>query len=171
MAQDLINNDLYVNGSFAAKTMTLPAGVVNNSQVQAAAGINSTKLQHRHCIDHYQQTGVAVVTANQLMHIVKGVNSAMYSIRAIVDTIATGADRTVTIDLQKSTGAGAFATILAATIVFNNVSTARTVSNGAFSSTTLVAGDILKLTVTVAGAAGAQALGLLVTVELDEDGN
>lgn len=64
---------------------------------------------------------------------------------------------------------GAFASILAAPIVFNNTSTLRALVSAAFSSTSLVDGDILKLTVAVAGAAGAQAQGFICSVTIRED--
>lgn len=81
---------------------------------------------------------------------------------AITEVIATGADRTVTIDLQKSTGGGAFASVLSSTLVFNSSSTLRLASLAALNTTTFIAGDLFKLTVTVAGAAGAQAQGLTI---------
>lgn len=83
---------------------------------------------------------------------------------AWIEVVATGADRTITVDLQKSTGAGAYATILSATIGFTNVSAVRTMVVGTFSNTALVAGNILRTVVTVAGAAGAQATGLSVSI-------
>jgi len=115
------------------------------------------------------QTGT-VVAATQYLRAIFGTTGLVVALKAaIVETIATGADRTVTIDLLKSTGAGAFASILTAPLVLNNASTLRTLTNATFSAAGLVAGDILKLTVAVAGAAGAQALGLVVSVTLRED--
>jgi hypothetical protein len=86
----------------------------------------------------------------------------------ITETIATGADRTVTIDLLRSTAGGAFASVLSATVVLNNLSTLLVDMLGTLNTTALAAGDTLKLTVAVAGAAGAQALGLSVSALLTE---
>jgi phosphoribosylpyrophosphate synthetase len=87
---------------------------------------------------------------------------------AITETIATGADRTVTVDLHKSTGAGAFATVLSSTIGFTSSSVLLTKSNAGFSDTAILSGDILKVVVTVAGGAGNQALGLVTELILYE---
>jgi hypothetical protein len=44
MAADVINNDLVVNGSFSATTMTLPANAVTDATVSASAGLSRAKL-------------------------------------------------------------------------------------------------------------------------------
>lgn len=170
MAQDLIYNDLHVFGTLSAKTVVLPAGVVSNTAVSAAAAIAATKLEHQFGLRYNQAPGTAVVADTQDLHIVHGVTGEVVSVEAaLTGAIATGADRTVDVDLQKSTGAGAFATILMATVQFTNASVLRTVSAATISSTALVDGDILRMVVTVAGAAGVQAQGLIVTVQIRED--
>jgi hypothetical protein len=157
-----------VRGTLSATRLLPPAGSIANAAIQADAEIDETKLQHRHAL-HYSATGT-VVAATEYIHIMP-VDGALLSIEAaITEIIATGADRTVNVDLQKSTGAGAFATVMTATIEFDNASVLRTAVAGVLASTALVAGDILKIVITVAGAAGNQALGLVVTVELREDG-
>jgi len=169
MAQDLVNNDLHVNGSLSAKSWTVPANVIGNTQVKTGDPIDTTKLEHRHCHDYEQASDTEVVAESRMIHSVRGVTGNVVSIRCAIETVATGADRTITVDLHKSTGAGAFATILTATIGYTNGSAERTVTNGTIATPALVVGDILKLVVTDAGAAGAQAQGLVITVEIDED--
>ncbi len=72
--------------------------------------------------------------------------------------------------MKKSTGAGAFATVLASTLVFTNASVLRTAVAATLGATlTYVVGDIFQLYVTVAGAAGNQALGLAVDLFLAEN--
>ncbi len=120
-------------------------------------------------IEYAQDPGSAVVAETRDIHILKGTAATISAIQAaITGLIATGGDRTVDVDLQKSTGAAAFATILSSTIHFTNGSVLRTVSAGTLSSASLVAGDILRIIITVAGAAGNQAQGLMVTVTLTE---
>lgn len=169
MAQDLFNNDLHVNGTLSCKAFSAPAGAITDAMVSAAAGIQATKLEHQFPLPYEQLPASAVVAETRDIHIVHGATGSVVSFRAaITGTIATGADRTVNVDLQKSTGAGAFATILTGTILFNNGSALRTVASATISATTLVAGDILRVVVTVAGAAGNQALGLIVTATIRE---
>jgi hypothetical protein len=168
MAQDLINNDLHVNGALSCKTFTLPAASVTNASVAGGAAIDATKLVHQFPLYVQQSPGSAVVAATTLLHIARAAGSIV-AIEAMTTTPATGADRTVTIDLQKSTGGGAFASALTTTIVLDDDTTARTPVAGTVASPSLVDGDQLQLVVTVAGAAGAQADGLLVTVTVREE--
>lgn len=145
--------------------------VVNNivdADVSGTANILDTK--HRGKFSKvYSQTGT-VGNTTQYLHTVIGATGVVRKFSAMItETVATGADRTVTIDLQKSSGGGAFATILSGTIGFTNGSTALIASNATISSGALAAGDVLKTTVVVAGSAGAQALGLLIDLRVGED--
>lgn len=115
-------------------------------------------------------SATTITALTKEVYVVKGANGTLLGFTAaIIGTIATGADRTVTVDLHKSTGAAAFATVLSATIGFTNASVLRTAASGTFSSTSLVAGDLLRVVVTVAGAAGNQALGLVCSLQLREE--
>ena len=167
MAQDIINNDLHVRGTLSAERFLPPAGSIADAGVQANADIQDTKVRHRNAFN-LSQTG-AVVAATQYLQIQRFTGSVLAIEAMITETIATGADRTVTIDLAKSTAGGAFASILTSTIVFNNVSVLRTITEGVINTSGLVDGDVLRLTVAVAGAAGNQALGLVVTVTTREN--
>lgn len=163
-----VSGDYQVLGRLIAQSLSLATPSVNNAMITSDANIAGTKVQGKHK-KTLSQAGT-VVAATQYVAILGGATGAVMSVRAaITETIATGADRTVTIDVQKSTGAGAFGTILTSTIVFNDGSVLRTVSTATINDTTLVAGDILKITVAVAGAAGNQAQGLVVEVEYRED--
>lgn len=148
----------------------LPDGSVTNAKIAALAGIEATKLEGEFSWN-YSQTGTVVAGGPLYFGPIRGATGDVISLEAaITETIATGADRTVTIDLQKSTGAGAFATILSSTLVLNNASVLRTAVAAVLAAgAALVAGDILRLTVAVAGAAGNQALGLTIRVILRED--
>lgn len=167
MAQDVINNDLYVAGTLGAKTFNPPANCITDNSVIAAANIAATKLEHQHALTVQQSPGSAIVAATTYLKIIRAPGSVA-SLDVIVTTAATGADRTVTVDLQKSTGGGAFASVLSAVVTLNNTSVAKTVYSGSISSASLVAGDILQLVVAVAGSAGAQAQGLQVTATTRE---
>ena len=115
-------------------------------------------------------SGSAVTAITRLLHI-SAVTGAVIGLKAAVMTAATGADRTVTVDLHKSTGGGAFATVLTTTILLNNASVARVAQNAVVNATliSLVAGDILEVVVTVAGSANDQAKGLVISAVIDEN--
>jgi len=168
--QQVIPADVYVDGQFNARTMSLPSSCVGNSQVSAGAAIDTSKLQHRH-VEHYSQaTGTAVVAANAVMALITvGAGTLKQFSAAITGAVATGADRTVTVDLKKSTSLAAFATVLSAPLVFDDDTALFEYSSAVLSSTGLVEGDILQVTVAVAGAAGNQAQGLVAKLIYDED--
>ena len=152
--------DLSVN-NFSCSGIKLPSGCVSDTNVSASAAISAGKLIHQ-IAKHYQQNDAAgVVADNQYSHIVNGTTCTLAYVQAAISTPATGADRTVNVDLQRSTGGAAFSSVLSSTITFNNASTARTVVSGTVAVATLTQGDILKWVVTVAGAAGNQAIGLV----------
>lgn len=159
---NVIPGDLQVKGRGSFGTITLPTSVVSNSNVASDAAIDASKLVHmvNVCTELYgPSTTVAALTKE--CYIAKGIGS-LSSVRAAINgTIATGADRTVTVDLQKSTAGGAFATVLSGTVGFTNGSSLRTLSTGTISSATYAAGDLFRWVVTVAGAAGNQAIGLV----------
>lgn len=166
--QSILQSDLHVAGTVSAKSFTLPAGCVTNAAIQGAAGIDATKVVHQFPLYVQQSPGSAVVAATTLLHILRATGSVV-SIEAVTTTPATGADRTVTIDLQKSTAAGAFATVLSAPITLDDATVARTPVSGTVTDPTLVDGDQLQIVVSVTGAAGSQAQGLLVTIVVREE--
>jgi hypothetical protein len=171
MAQDTIQNDLLVAGALIARALAVQTPTITNAMIHPAADVDATKLEHQHSLVYAQSNGAAVVAeAGRQLFVCRGTTGTVVAVKAsVTGAVATGADRTVTIDVQKSTGAGAFATILSSTIVLNDGSTLRAVVDGTLASTALVAGDILLVTVAVAGAAGAQAQGLVVEVVVRED--
>ena len=167
MAQDLINNSLHVNGTLSAKLFTPPDGSISNDAIAGAAGIEATKVVHQWTLPVRQSPGTAVVAATDLLHIARFAGEIV-AIEAATATVATGADRTVTIDLQKSSSGGAFASVLTGGIVLDDGSTNRVPVAGTINSPDFVDGDLLQVVVAVAGSAGAQAQGLLVSVTLRE---
>ena len=146
-------------------------GGLTDDDISANASIDAGKVGQQFAIDRQLFAEGAAITAlaSELLHIVHGETGVIAGFEAIITTVATGADRTANIDLQKSTGGGAFATILTGTILFNDSSTARTVVPAVLSNAAVVDGDILRAVVAVAGSADAQAAGLAVTLSLEEE--
>lgn len=161
------DGNIIVRGNVSAETFTYPAGSIKDVAVASDAAIDDGKTVRREAFV-LSQTG-AVVAETRYAHIMRAAGDVVSIEASVTEAVATGADRIVTIDLQKSTGAGAFATILSAAIVFNNGSTLRAITAGTISSAALIDNDMLRLVVTVAGAAGAQAQGLVVTVNVAEN--
>jgi hypothetical protein len=89
---------------------------------------------------------------------------------AAVDAVPAGGDKAVTVDLQKSTGGGAFATLLTAVITINSASSAKTKYTGTLVATpTFVAGDLLRIVVALTGTTGNQAQGLVARAVVQEN--
>jgi hypothetical protein len=172
MAQDIIAGDLRVHGNISCNTFSPPAGSINNQAILGDAQIAAEKLQ---------QQGNGIWTAVELFGPLTAVTAltktlgmayapgTLVDLDAWIEVVATGADRTVTVDLHKSTGGGAYSTVLSGTIGFRNVSTVRVAVGATISTPAYVAGDIFRLVVTVAGSAGAQATGLTVRLTARED--
>jgi hypothetical protein len=173
MATSRIYGDQYIVGKLSADSMGIPKGAVDDNAIAAGAlgaYVNPTKLRHRnwHNTELFGE-GITVAALNKWIHTVQSATGELVGLSAVIAVQATGADRTVHVDLQKSTAGGAFATVLSSTIGFTNTSVIRIPVDAVIGTVALVAGDILRLVVTVAGAAGAQAQGLLVTLVWDED--
>jgi len=169
MATDIFDSNVHVKGQLSCKTFVAPVGSIGDQAIESNAGIDTEKVIHRHALRYNQAPGTAVVAATADLHILQADGETLSLEAAITGAIATGGDRTVTIDLLRSTGAGAFATVLSAPIVLDNTSVLRTPESATIATPTLVDGDILRLTVAVAGAAGNQAEGLVVTLTINED--
>lgn len=145
-------------------------GFLGNDAIATGAAVSASKLQHKHAIpQELAEQNTTIVAIEKLAYIVKGSNASLLNVRAAVITIATDATRHVYVDLQRSTAGGAFSTVMSSTIDLTSTSVNRTAVNGSLASTALVAGDILKWVITLAGAGGAQAKGLIVNAQFEED--
>lgn len=168
MSLDVHFNATHFAGPLSAAEFIPPPGCIDNDAIESAAGIESTKVVRRLSLHDNQVPGTAVVAKTVLAHIARASGNVI-GVDIATSTIATGADRTVNVDLQKSTAGGAFATVLSATAELDNGSTVRTVYSGTISAAPFVAGDIFQIVTTVAGSADNQAQGLQVTITLDEN--
>ena len=149
-----------------------PAGSINNDAISSSATqrIAASKVVHQFTLTRQPFGPATTISAiTELLHSVRGAAGTAIGLEVSVVTPATGADRTVSIDLQKSTGGGAFATILTTPLVLNNATAALTPQSAVIASSSLSDGDILRVVITVAGAAGNQAIGLLLALVLQED--
>lgn len=169
MSLSKISGDLTVTGQISCGAFFAPASSVNNAAVVSNAAIDYTKTQTQFGIRYDQAAGGAVVSETRGLYIAHNTGGIVDFQAAIIGAVATGADRTVTIDVKKSTGLAAPATVLSAPVVFNNASTLYAVTTASIAGGTFIAGDLIEVVVTVAGAAGAQAQGLLCTLTLWEN--
>lgn len=169
MAQSTHNGDLFVAGNLGARTMSIPAGTISNDAVAAGAAIAATKLEHQFALYYQQAVGSNVAAATVGLHVCRGTTGEIVSVEAALIGQVPDGNRTAVVDLKKSTGGGAFASVLAAAITLDSANTIRVAEAGTVSSADLVDGDILQIAVTLGGDADLHPQGLIVTVNLRED--
>lgn len=162
--------DLTVRNLVVLGGLVLPKKSLLDDHVADGAAIDAAKLVHRRSLDYRQADGAAVASQTLPLVIVRGTTGTLIALEAAVLTAATG-DATVSIDLQQSTGGGAFASVLNAPVVIDASTAVRTAVAGVLSTTALADGDLLQLVVTANAGTGTLPQGLIVTVTLDESPN
>ena len=101
------------------------------------------------------------------MHIVNGTTGTLINLWAALTGVLP-ATYECAVDLQKSTGGGAFASVLSAPLALNSTNTLLVPTAATITTASLVKGDILRIVITVSGASGTHPQGLVVTVDLAE---
>jgi len=166
-----IDGNVLVKGSLSVQgNLYAPAESINNDHISSNANkrIAATKVVHQFPVARQLFGPATTITAiTETLYTALGA-AEVVAVNAVIETAATGADRTVSIDIQRSSG-GSFTTILSAPISLDDSSDVRTAIGAAITDADLAAGDTLQAVVTVAGSDAAQALGLLITVHLREE--
>ena len=149
--------------------VSLPAGVISDADVPAGANINDTKLNHRHIMYLGQDVGTAATSQARCQHIYKA--GSVLSVMASAVSAAAGGDYKTTMDVLKSTGGGAFVSILSAPYDLDSSKTSLVTYYPAISGVqTVAAGDLIKLNIAVSGSTGSQAQGTALTLVCSENG-
>lgn len=150
-----------------AGVVDLPASTIDEAALKPGALIPAAKVVARFAKDHRQAAGADVAAKTELIHIAKYAG-IVASIEAAIDSAITG-DNTVTIDLKKSSGGGAFASVLTAALVIDSATAVRTAVAAVLDAAKddYAAGDVFEVVVSVTGT-GTQAQGLVVTVFFEE---
>jgi hypothetical protein len=162
----VIQGGMIVYGSLSASAIEYPALSVKNSHVSETAGdrLTAAKVVHQFPVSYYQADGAAVAAQTATLHIAKAAGT-LVGIQAVITGVVPTTTDTVTIDFQKSTAGGAFATMLTGTIVLDIASVIRVPESGTpIATPTYAAGDVLRIVVTVSGTSG-QGLGVTAFVQ------
>ena len=162
----------FIDNVVFKKGVTIPSGTITDDDIEAGAGIDASKLDHQYMLTHTQATGTDVVAQTELVHIAWG-DGELIGVFIVCDAVPTGSnptsDKTVTVDVRKSTGGGASTTLLELPIEIDSSDTnlvpivATLISDPSYS-----ADDVISIVVTVAGSTGTQAKGLCVLVYVRE---
>ena len=169
-----IQGDQYFLGLVTfAQAPILPSGsgtsFIVDANIAANAAIQSTKSIQRFWKDEElfgPTTAIAALTKRILRMTAPGT-----VINGSVDIqLAATTGQTVTIDIQKSTAQGAYASILTAPLVLNSATAIGTAIPLTFTAgAAMVLGDMLRVVVTIGGAGGNQAQGLGLTLTVDRN--
>ena len=171
MAQTIIDSDTFVRGNLTCNSMTIPAGTLTNAMVNANAAIAASKVVHRFPISYSQIGGTDVTAATVPIHIVSGQTATIESLSIMPLAAPSGGNKQITVDLKKSTGGGAYTSVLSGGTAYaiTTSATSLAVYTATVATTALVVGDTLELVVTPSGSTGTQCQGLVCTVRLSED--
>jgi hypothetical protein len=145
----------------------IPGGNITNAEVSDTAAIAASKLVHHFIARHSQGVGTAVVTSTEVIHVAKAAGTVA-ALRIGVVTAPTGGNKQFTVDVKKSTGAGAFTSILSAAYAVDNTKANLTTYSGVIGTATYAAGDIFEIVVTASGSTGTQGWGVCANVFFQE---
>ena len=145
----------------------VPYGVITNNEISSAAAIAASKTIHRDVATYGQPIAAIVAAATQAVRVAR-VAGAIKEFRVAWLTAPTGGDKAFTVDLQLSTGGGAFASCLSAVVTVNNSKSDNGTATGTLTTATFAAGDILKVVVATSGSTGTQGYGMIAEVFCEE---
>jgi len=164
-------DDISIGGSLSVVTAFYPPALsIKNSHISTATAdrIDAYKtIDNRSVFAELYGPATLCAALSKDIYIAHGPGTLL-SFSAFIEVTGTAGDKVVTVDLHKSTAAGAWATVLSATISFAAAAAVRTLVSGTLSSTAYLAGDLFRAVVTVAGTTGAYAQGLNVRLCADE---
>lgn len=160
--------DVRVNGNFSARSFSAPSGSIGNAAIAASAGIDASKVIHRHAIRYAQPSGSDVASATQLVHTFRN-TATIVAVEVVTQTAPTGGDKEFTVDVKLGNQSTAFATILSAPIEVDSTVASREVKVGSLSTSAAADGDTLQVVIAVSGSTGSQGQGVLVSVWVSEE--
>lgn len=168
MASSKITGNLHVTGQLSCNTFVPPENSIGDDAVSASDPLGATKVKHQHKILFTQATGAVVVPEERIVHIAQKA-ATIVSVEAVL-ALAPDGSSSFTIDVKKSTGAGAFSSILTSVVTFNSSSVDRTLQAATLSGTpTLVDGDLLQVVIAEVSEDEDIGEGLAVVITLDEN--
>jgi hypothetical protein len=169
MSDSRLEGNVYVNGNLSAASVTIPPAAIKANHIEGNAGIEATKVVHQIPCHYRQVEGADVVSQSAPVHIAAAA-ATVVAVKVLTVTAPNGGNKLFTVDVKKSTGGGAYATILTGVITVDDAATDRQVLSGTLSGTpTLVAGDSLQVVIAASGSTGTQGQGVLVEVIVREN--
>lgn len=162
MAQARIEQDLHVAGALTCRSFTAPAGSIDDSAIKAGAKVQASKLQHQHRLT-YAQPNTTAVAETKAVYVCYGATGTIKDVRA-GSIVACSGNATITVDVKKNG-----TSIMQSPIVLDSTNQARVAEAGTVATSTLAAGDLLEVVVTVNAGTGTLGTGLFVSITVEED--
>lgn len=162
-----LQGNLVVDGRLTPKFLTLPDQSVANDAVAADAAIGAEKLEHQHRAVYAQASDAEAAAETRVVHVLRGAGGNLVAFEAGLVEPCTG-DATVSVGLTRNG-----VSVLSVEPTLDTGDAARATAAGTIdpSKSTLIAGDVLEVVVTVAAGTGALGSGVFASVTLHEDAN
>ncbi|MHC4464694.1 MAG: hypothetical protein ACYS30_25185 [Planctomycetota bacterium] len=168
MAETRLDSNVNITGNLTVEgDVALPAGVVDNDDIAAAADIDASKQEHQYVLTYAQDADTKSVSAEQLMHNVHGSTGVIDAFECGTSSVGTGTS-TITVALV-NWRAGTTAAVLDASIVLDSGNSIYIPEAGTISASTTADGDALECQVTCADGDGAVGKGFYATLTVRED--
>lgn len=164
MATSRFEGDFHVAGNLGCKTFTPPLNCIKNASIEADAGIDADKLEHRFTRG-WSQPNTTATAETRTIHVVYGATGNVVAFRAGSIAKCVG-DSTVTVDLKKNGSS-----ILTSVITLDSGNTNRVVEAATISSASLAVGDWLEIVIAISAGTGTLATGVYAEAIIDEDAN
>jgi len=159
--------NLVVQGTLSPAGFNAPAGSIGSAGIATpgagAAGIVSSKLNHRFKRWLGQAEGAAVVSQTEIVSITYGTAGAIVALQAILKVACAGA-ATISVDLKKNG-----TSVLASPISFSSSDSALTVKSATPTTTTTAAGDYFEIVITATAGGGTLGQGIYAEAIIDEN--
>lgn len=148
--------------------LTIPSGSIGDAEIEAAAGIKATKLEHQHRVP-YGQPNSAATSETKVIYTCFGATAKVIGLKVGSIAIAIGA-ATVTVDVQKMDGTSILASGTPVTLNSSNVAgVAVSASLGLTAVLAQVAGGSLKIIVVATAGGGTLPFGVFASLTVEED--
>ncbi len=155
------------NGSFRGVVtfidLRINPGAVANAEVDAAAAIAASKLEHQHRLIYEQESATTAAAETRVVHVVDGLTGTLKGIKA-GSVVANAGAATITVDLLNNG-----VSILTATFDLDSGDSAYDLVAGTIATAALAADDVLEIDIAVAAGGGTLGKGVFVYVDLYED--
>lgn len=156
--------DVVVDRIFVANQITLPASQITNVHIQAASGVDASKLDHQHARGYGTGSATTAATARQVLFIARAAGTVRELVATLVDACAGAA--TVEVDLLKNG-----VTICTTTITFDNADADYAVLAAVLDAAEVdfVADDVFEIDVTATAGGGTLGKGIAAEVHFDTE--